>query len=87
VFPLGIVGDVDVWRGHGCYSYEAVATCTTRTFNVSRSAYLDYVKNQELGGNTAGLVQKMVETREHWRELRQSLAKKNPEINIPITVS
>ncbi len=44
VFPLGIVGDVDIWRERGNYTYEAVATCLTRTFNISKRSYLDNVK-------------------------------------------
>jgi hypothetical protein len=43
VFPLGIVGDEDIWRERGNYTYEAVASCLTRTFNISKRSYLDNI--------------------------------------------
>jgi hypothetical protein len=86
VFPLGTVGDVDLVQGRVAYTEEAVATCFTRTFTISKKIYNRMIFSEDIeDGLTKSLVQKIVEARQTWRDLRSSLAKNNPEVFIPIT--
>jgi hypothetical protein len=83
---LGTVGDVDLVQGRVAYTEEAVATCFTRTFTISKKIYNRMIFSEDIeDGLTKSLVQKIVEARQTWRDLRSSLAKQNPEVFIPIT--